>query len=155
MVYIEPATRLRTDYNRIADLARRTAEPVYITRNGTTEVVVMDIKAFQQRELVLKLGNVVLEGELKRRNGTATLSIEEMEALLKHKITTKILRDLKELALFYPAANIIRYEPLKSQSFRFYRSAPYVCICKKIENIIYVYHIAHEDGEYPDIFMRR
>ena len=43
----------------------------------------MDIKAFQQRELVLKLGNVVLEGELKRRNGTATLSIEEMEALLK------------------------------------------------------------------------
>ena len=83
MVYIEPATRLRTDYNRIADLARRTAEPVYITRNGTTEVVVMDIKAFQQRELVLKLGNVVLEGELKRRNGTATLSIEEMEALLK------------------------------------------------------------------------
>ena len=70
MVYIEPATRLRTDYNRIADLAR-------------TEVVVMDIKAFQQRELVLKLGNVVLEGELKRRNGTATLSIEEMEALLK------------------------------------------------------------------------
>ena len=83
MVYIEPATRLRTDYNRIADLARRTAEPVYITRNGTTEVVVMDIKAFQQRELVLKLGNVVLEGELKRRNGTTTLSIEEMEALLK------------------------------------------------------------------------
>ena len=84
------------------------------------------------------------------------------------KITTKILRDLKELALFYPAArdlkelalfypaaNIIRYEPLKSQSFRFFRSAPYVCICKKIENIIYVYHIAHEDGEYPDIFMRR
>ena len=62
------------------------------------------------------------------------------------KITTKI---------FYPAANIIRYEPLKSQSFRFFRSAPYVCICKKIENIIYVYHIAHEDGEYPDIFMRR
>ena len=71
------------------------------------------------------------------------------------KITTKILRDLKELVLFYPAANIIRYEPLKSQSFRFFRSAPYVCICKKIENIIYVYHIAHEDGEYPDIFMRR
>mgnify|MGYP000207040981 CR=1 FL=1 len=83
MVYIEPATRLRTDYNRIADLARKTGDAVYITRNGTPEVVVMDVKAFQQRELVLKLANVVLEGELKRLKGTASLSIEEMEAMLK------------------------------------------------------------------------
>ncbi len=71
------------------------------------------------------------------------------------RISIKILRDLKELALFYPAANIIRYEPLRSQSFRFYRSGAYLCICKKIENIIYIYHIAHEDSEYPGIFVRR
>ena len=83
MVYIETATRLRTDYNRIADLARKTGNAVYITRNGTPEVVVMDFKAFQQRELVLKLANVVLEGELQRMRGTAVLSIEEMEAMLK------------------------------------------------------------------------
>ena len=83
MGYIEPATRLRTDYNRIADLARKTGSAVYITRNGTPEVVVMDFKAFQQRELVLKLANVVLEGEQQRMRGTAALSIEEMEAMLK------------------------------------------------------------------------
>ncbi|PWM76800.1 MAG: hypothetical protein DBY32_11840 [Phascolarctobacterium sp.] len=71
------------------------------------------------------------------------------------KISAKILRDLKELALFYPSANEIRYEPLKSQAFRFYRSGAYIAICKKIENVIYIYHIAHEDEEYPEIFVRR
>lgn len=72
-----------------------------------------------------------------------------------HKIITKIIRDLKELALFYPAAEVIKYEPLNSRHFRFYRSGAYICICKKIEDIIYVYHIAHEDSEYPEIFARR
>ena len=48
------------------------------------------------------------------------------------RITGKILRDLKELKLFYPAADSIKYE--------------------KVEHIIYVYHIAHLPTEYPDIF---
>ena len=34
------------------------------------------------------------------------------------RITGKILRDLKELKLFYPAADSIKYEPLKSRNFK-------------------------------------
>ena len=68
------------------------------------------------------------------------------------RITGKILRDLKELKLFYPAADSIKYEPLKSRNFRILKSQNYICICKKVEHIIYVYHIAHLPTEYPDIF---
>lgn len=67
-------------------------------------------------------------------------------------ITTKILRDLKDLQYFYPAADSIKYEPLKSENFRFFKSQSYICICKKIERIVYVYHIAHQPTEYPEIF---
>ena len=56
------------------------------------------------------------------------------------RITGKILRDLKELKLFYPAADSIKYEPLKSRNFKILKSQNYICICKKVEHIIYVYH---------------
>lgn len=68
------------------------------------------------------------------------------------RITSKILRDLKELAVFYPAADSIGYEPLKSKAFKIFKSRNYICVCKKIENIVYIYHIAHLQTEYPEIF---
>lgn len=79
LVYIEPATRLREDYNRIADLAHKTGEAIYITKNGILDLVVMDADAFQQREHLLKLTNIVLKGKADKK----ACSLEEMEAMLK------------------------------------------------------------------------
>ena len=68
MVYIEPATRLRA---------------IYITKNGILDLVVMDADAFQQREHLLKLTNIVLEGKADKKQNMAACSLEEMEAMLK------------------------------------------------------------------------
>ena len=65
MALVQPATRLRTDYNRIAELARKTGEPVYITRKDIPELVLMDFDAFQEREQVIKLA-VILKDYGKR-----------------------------------------------------------------------------------------
>lgn len=66
------------------------------------------------------------------------------------EVIKSIISDLKTLKLFYPAATEIRNSTLKN--YRYYKSGQYVCICKKVENIIYVYHIAHADTEYPNLF---
>ncbi len=66
-----------------------------------------------------------------------------------------MLADLKTLKQFYPAAEGIRYEPLKSEAYKFFRCRNYIFICKKIENVIYIYHAAHEESEYPGILSRR
>ncbi len=83
MALVQPATRLRTDYNRIAELARKTGEPVYITRKDIPELVLMDFDAFQEREQVIKLSDIVLSGDLERLREAGDLSIEEAEAVLK------------------------------------------------------------------------
>ena len=79
MVYIKPSTRLRTDYSQIAELARRTGDAIYITKNGEKDLVVMCARAFELRDLVLKLSNVVLESE------NTACALEEFEASLKQK----------------------------------------------------------------------
>lgn len=83
MVYIKPSTRLRTDYTQIAELARKSGDAIYITKNGEKDTVLMCAKAFEHRDLVLKLSHIVLESENKRLSGAASRPLEEIEAEIK------------------------------------------------------------------------
>ena len=39
---IKPSASIRQNYNDIAELCRSTGEPVYLTKNGEGDLVVMD-----------------------------------------------------------------------------------------------------------------
>ena len=54
-MHIRPSAAIRQNYNEIADLCRRTQEPVYLTKNGEGDLVIMDIESFTRREKMLKL----------------------------------------------------------------------------------------------------
>jgi prevent-host-death family protein len=49
---IKSSTELRNNYGAIAALAHQTEEPIYITKNGKGDIVVMSIEAFERREQV-------------------------------------------------------------------------------------------------------
>ena len=46
---IKSSTALRNDYGSISNLAHGAGEPIYITKNGEGDLVVMSIEAFEQR----------------------------------------------------------------------------------------------------------
>ena len=46
---IKPSTALRNDYGAISDLAHQEDAPIYITKNGEGDLVVMSIDAFERR----------------------------------------------------------------------------------------------------------
>ena len=60
---IRPSAAIRQNYNEIADMCRKTAEPVFLTKNGEGDLVVMDIETYNRREKMLKLREELLAVE--------------------------------------------------------------------------------------------
>jgi len=80
---IKPSAALRNDYSMISNLAKETKEPIYITKNGEGDLVIMSIDAFEKREQILKLREKVLQAEQERISGAETLSVSEARRKLR------------------------------------------------------------------------
>lgn len=55
MPSIRPISDLRNSANEISDFCRQTREPVYITRNGTGDMVVMNIEEYERNQALIDL----------------------------------------------------------------------------------------------------
>jgi prevent-host-death family protein len=55
MPSIRPISDLRNSANEISDFCRQTREPVYITRNGSGDMVVLNIEEYERQLAVIEL----------------------------------------------------------------------------------------------------
>ena len=83
---IRPSAATRQNYNEIAEFCKRTGEPVYLTKNGEGDLVVMDIEAFHRREKMLTLQRELLAAEADRLAGAPDWELDELDALLDQVI---------------------------------------------------------------------
>ena len=83
---IKSSTALRSNYNVISKLAHEMAEPVYITKNGEGDLVVMSLEAFETREELFRLKERLMLAEQQRINGAKTYSLDDAEKMLKSKV---------------------------------------------------------------------
>ena len=79
---IRPSAAIRQNYNEIADLCRKSKEPVYLTKNGEGDLVIMDIESFTRREKMLKLRENLLAVEEDRAMGRRGCTIDELYRFL-------------------------------------------------------------------------
>ena len=87
---IKSSTTLRNDYVKISELAHTSQEPIYITKNGEGDIVVMSIPAFEKREQLLMLKARLMQAEQSRINNEPTVSLSEAKKRLKLKYDTHL-----------------------------------------------------------------
>lgn len=83
---IRPSAAIRQNYNEIAETCRETAEPVFLTKNGEGDLVVMDIETYTRREKMLQLREELLAVEEARLHGKKGYSIEEVVKMMDQVI---------------------------------------------------------------------
>ncbi len=96
-MHIKSSAAIRHRYAEIAELCRATHDPVYLTKNGEGDLVVMDVESFSRREKMLRLREELLAVEEDRAAGRAGRTVDELDAYLtdvidsvNHEKTTEV-----------------------------------------------------------------
>jgi prevent-host-death family protein len=55
MPIIKPISDLRNNFNEVSDICHRENEPVFITKNGKGDLVVMSVALYEQQRALLDL----------------------------------------------------------------------------------------------------
>ena len=86
MINIKPSAAIRKNYNDIATLCKETGEPVFLTKNGEGDLVVMDLTTFARRESMLRLRETLIASEEDRLAGKPGNSIDEVAEMMRQAI---------------------------------------------------------------------
>ena len=80
---------IRLKYNDVVEKCKESGQPIYLTKNGQGELVVMDIASFEKRQQELHAQELVLEAFVARLAGEKDLSLEESKKLIDTLIEGK------------------------------------------------------------------
>lgn len=89
MPTIMPIKDLRNT-SEISKLAHELKEPIYITKNGYSDLVVMSIETFETLEETARIDQAIYEAELEVKNGAKPIPAREAMEKLNKKYYGKI-----------------------------------------------------------------
>lgn len=78
MPIIKPISDLRNKSNEISDLARNSNEPIFITKNGEGDLVVMSMAHYSHLELKIDLLSKLAIAQKQRNEGDKGKSLKDV-----------------------------------------------------------------------------
>jgi len=84
MPQIIPINTLKNT-GQISQMCHQTNEPVFITKNGYGDMVIMSLKAYEETMGVVDLHRKLMEAEAQLANGAKPLSVDEVFGRLREK----------------------------------------------------------------------
>jgi len=87
---IRASAEIRQNYNKISRECKETDQPIYLTKNGKGDLVVMDIATYEREKQQLAAQKLVLEAYASEVAGVGSLSNEEVFSHLD-----RVLKEIK------------------------------------------------------------
>ena len=86
---IRASADVRLKYNEVINQCKETQQPIYLTRNGQGEAVIIDLSAYEKEKQELKAQQLVLESIASRLSGAKSLTVEESKDLVRAMLEAK------------------------------------------------------------------
>lgn len=86
MPYIRPVSDLRNNFTEISKIVHETKEPVFLTKNGYGDMVVMSIEYYERQKYDNEVYLKLKEAELEAKTTTKRLGHEEVFKRLRERI---------------------------------------------------------------------
>ena len=86
MPIIKPISDLRNKANRISELAHKSDEPIFITKNGEGDMVVMSMAQYSKIQLKLDLFSKLAVAQAQRANGDKGRSLSAVMKDIRKRI---------------------------------------------------------------------
>lgn len=84
---IRASAEIRQNYNKISKECKDFDQPIYLTKNGKGDLVVLDIATYERQQQMIEAQKLVLDAYASELAGSKTYSNEEafksIDALLK------------------------------------------------------------------------
>jgi len=86
MPNIRPISDLRNSSNEISEFCRATREPVFITKNGVGDMVVLSIEMYERQQAQLELYAKLAEAEAEIASGAKGVDFFEFASKLRAEV---------------------------------------------------------------------
>jgi len=93
MPHIRPVSDLRNNFADISRVVHETSQPVFLTKNGYGDMVVMSIEAYERKQFESEIYFKLKEAELEAKSTDVRYSHEEVFSDLRKNIADKESKD--------------------------------------------------------------
>jgi len=93
MKRIRPVSDLRNNFAEISRMVHETQEPVFLTKNGYGDMVVMSIEAYENKQFESEIFHKLKEAQLEAKSTEMRYSHKEVFSGLRLKVAEKIKKD--------------------------------------------------------------
>lgn len=90
MPKIRPVSDLRNNFTEISKIVHETSEPVFLTKNGYGDMVVMSIEAYERKLFEAEIYYKLKEAELEAKNTDVRYMHEEIFSDLRANLAKKM-----------------------------------------------------------------
>lgn len=89
MPHIRPISDLRNNFAEISRIVHETSEPIFLTKNGYGDMVVMSIEAYERQLLQNEIYFKLKEAEVEAKSTNVRYSHEEVMENLRKSLNNK------------------------------------------------------------------
>jgi prevent-host-death family protein len=89
MPQIRPISDLRNNFTEISRIVHESKEPVFLTKNGYGDMVVMSIEQYEALQTAKRIDSALWEAQQQSESDSTRLEFDEVSASLRKRLVEK------------------------------------------------------------------